>query len=97
MSRVLNDHLKQMFSVSVGVIRLRSMEFVGLRPIREFFTHIDTSQLPMNGFKCWPILGTHGHWTSFKSQRELRSLVGLGVKSKRWNKCCMKCTANTSV
>ena len=29
------------------------------RPTREFFTHMETSLLPV---KFWPVLGTHGHW-----------------------------------
>ena len=33
-----------------------------LRPTREFFTHMETSPLPMKGFKFWPMLSTHGHW-----------------------------------
>ena len=32
------------------------------RPTREFFTHIETSPLPVNGCKFWPMLGTYGHW-----------------------------------
>ena len=30
------------------------------RPSREFFTHME---LPVKGFKIWPILETHGHWS----------------------------------
>ena len=33
------------------------------RPTREFFTHMETSPLPVKGCKFWPKLGTHGHWT----------------------------------
>ena len=36
--------------------------FVVYRPIREFFTHMKTSPLPVKGCKCWPMRGTHGHW-----------------------------------
>ena len=36
--------------------------FVGLRPTRKFFTHMETSPLPVKGIKFWPLLGTHGHW-----------------------------------
>ena len=32
------------------------------RPTQEFFTHMETSPLPVKGCKFWPILGTHGHW-----------------------------------
>ena len=28
---------------------------------REFFTHMETSSLPVKGCKFWPLLGTHGH------------------------------------
>ena len=31
------------------------------RPTCEFFTHMETSQLPVNGCKFWLLLGTHGH------------------------------------
>ena len=30
--------------------------------LREFFTHMETSPLPVKGFKSWPILGTHCNW-----------------------------------
>ena len=33
------------------------------RPIREFFTHMEMSPLPVKGCKFWPMLGTNGHWT----------------------------------
>ena len=32
------------------------------RPKREFFTYMETWQLPVKGCKFWPLLGTHGHW-----------------------------------
>ena len=32
------------------------------RPTREFFTHMETSLVPVKGCKFWPMLGTHGHW-----------------------------------
>ena len=31
-------------------------------PTREFFTHLETSPLPVKGWKFWPILGTYCHW-----------------------------------
>ena len=31
-------------------------------PTREFFTHLETSPLPVKGCKFWPMLGTHCHW-----------------------------------
>ena len=31
------------------------------RPTREFFTHIETSPLPVKGCQFLPMLGTHGH------------------------------------
>ena len=31
------------------------------RPTQEFFTHMETSTLPMKGCKFWPIHSTHGH------------------------------------
>ena len=35
------------------------------RPTREFFTHMDTSPLPVKGCRFWPMLDTHGHWAVF--------------------------------
>ena len=32
-------------------------------PIREFFTHMETTALPVKVFKFWPTLGTYGHWS----------------------------------
>ena len=32
------------------------------RPTRKFFTHMETSPLPVEGCKFWPMLGTYGHW-----------------------------------
>ena len=41
-------------------------EFVCLfgvfHPTREFFTHMETSPLPVKGCKFWHMLGTYGHW-----------------------------------
>ena len=34
-----------------------------LRPIRDFFIHLETSTLPLKGYKFWPILGTHSSLT----------------------------------
>ena len=31
-------------------------------PTWEFFTHMETSPLPVKGCKFWPMLGSHGHW-----------------------------------
>ena len=32
------------------------------RPTREYFTHLDTSPLPVKGYKFRPILSAHGHY-----------------------------------
>ena len=32
------------------------------RPTREFFTHLETSPLPVKGCKFWPMVGTYDHW-----------------------------------
>ena len=37
--------------------------FLFVCPTREFFTHLETSSLPMKDCKFWPMLGTYGHWT----------------------------------
>ena len=34
------------------------------RHTREFFTHKETSPLPVKTCKFWPMLGTHGHWAA---------------------------------
>ena len=34
----------------------------GLRPTREFFTHMETLPLLVKGCKFWPMLATHSHW-----------------------------------
>ena len=33
----------------------------GLRPVLGFPIHLDTSPLPVKGYKFGPTLGTHGH------------------------------------
>ena len=32
-------------------------------PTREFFTHMETSPLPLKGCTFWPLFGTYCHWT----------------------------------
>ena len=34
----------------------------GFRPTREFLTYMETSPLPVKGYKFWPMLDTHCHW-----------------------------------
>ena len=45
---------------------IKYTDVVGLlgvfRPTREFFTHIETSPLPVKGCKYWTMLGMKGHW-----------------------------------
>ena len=36
--------------------------FGDYRPIREFFTHMEMSSLPVKGWKSWTMFDTHGHW-----------------------------------
>ena len=36
--------------------------FVVLCPTGEYFTYMETSPLLAKSCKCWPILGSHGHW-----------------------------------
>ena len=33
-----------------------------LRPTQEYSIYVETSPLPVKGFRYWPILATHGHW-----------------------------------
>ena len=35
----------------------------GFRPTREFLTDMETSPLPVNGCKFWPIFSIHDQWT----------------------------------
>ena len=32
------------------------------RPTREFFSHMETSPMPVKGCKFWPLFGTHEQW-----------------------------------
>ena len=48
------------FSVHIVIHFFVCFEF--FNSTREFFTHIETSSLPVKGFKFWPILDTRGHW-----------------------------------
>ena len=36
--------------------------FLVYPPTWEFFTHMETSTLPVKDCKFWSMLGTHGHW-----------------------------------
>ena len=51
---------------SISLIWVRVHSFVSLFeifcPTREFFTNMETSPLPVNDWKFWPMLGTCGHW-----------------------------------
>ena len=38
--------------------------FGSFRPTRELFTHLETSSLQVKSSKCWPIICSHGHWTT---------------------------------
>ena len=33
-------------------------------PLENYFTHMETSPLPMKSCKFWPMLGTHGNWAT---------------------------------
>ena len=47
----------ELFKVFVCSFRL----IWAYRPTRKFFTHMETSPLPVKGCKFLPMLGTHGH------------------------------------
>ena len=46
----------------ITMISLFVILFGVLRPTLEFFNPMETTPLPMNGCKFWPILGCLGHW-----------------------------------
>ena len=52
-------------------------------PTREFFTHMETSQLPMEGFKFWTMLSTHVNWgvtlTAFSNRAVTTCFYDLGL------------------
>ena len=45
------------------------------RPNRKCFTHMETSTLPSKSCKCWPIFGTHGHWTVMVLKHDTSSVI----------------------
>ena len=45
------------------------MLFGVFRPALEFFTHLETSPMPVKGCKFWPMLGTYVHWATRVLQR----------------------------
>ena len=50
-----------------------------VRPTQELFTHLETSPLPVNDCKFWPMLGTYGQWA--------RTDIGLfSVSHLLWHK-----------
>ena len=69
-------------------------------PLEEFFTHMETSPLPVKGCKLWPVLGTDGrydcarHWWPLSSEGSLACCLRVEMKitcplkvsllSKRW-------------
>ena len=53
------------------------------RPTREFFTHMETSPLPVKGRKFWPMLGAHGHWAVL--QRDTPSVTRVRGIRLKWS------------
>ena len=59
------------------------------RPTREFFTHMETSPLPVKGCKFWPMLSTYrplsseGSLTCHTDNRHLRGFVTLTPNAER--------------
>ena len=66
------------FEVFVCSFRL----FWAYRPTRKFFTHMETSPLPVKGCKFLPMLGTHGHWAVTVLMRATPT-VTRGIRSPR--------------
>ena len=51
---------------------------------RYFFTHLETSPLPVRGCKFWPMLGTHDHWAvSVRYNGHLRGTMTLTPIAER--------------
>ena len=65
---ILSSHLMNTF---LEAHRFDVCLFVIFRPTREFFTHLETSPLPMKGYKFRPILMAVEHWGFFKVPRLL--------------------------
>ena len=60
--------------------RLFSFYLVGaFRPTREFFTHMETSLLPVKGCNFWPVLETHGH-SSLRVLERVTSSATRGIR-----------------
>ena len=51
---MIHRNLNTVFSLLVS--------FEVFHPTWEFFTHMETSTLPVKGCKFWSVLGTYGHW-----------------------------------
>ena len=47
------------------------------RPTREFFTHMETSPLPMKGCKFWPMLCTHQLFITETFMNEIFNFQGI--------------------
>ena len=59
--------------------RLFSFYLVGaFRPTGEFFTHMETSLLPVKGCNFWPVFETHGH-SSLRVLERVTSSVTRGI------------------
>ena len=48
--------------ISTSLKKLFVCFFVFFCPTQVFFTHLETSPLPVKGSKFWSMLGTYGHW-----------------------------------
>ena len=54
--------LEKLLAVNVLILAMIVFRlFEVFHPTRDFFTHLETSQLPMKGCKFWPMLGTYDH------------------------------------
>ena len=49
------------------------------RPTRKFFTHMETSPLPVKDCKFWSMLGTHGHW-AVRVLKRATPTANLGIR-----------------
>ena len=55
------------------------------RPTWEFFTYMETSPLPAKGWKCWSMLGTHGHWVACHTYCETGHPFVLVIAEDPWH------------
>ena len=59
------------------------------RPNRGFFSHFETTQLPVKGCKFWPMLGTYGHFLAFHTYCDTAHLFMMVISEDSWHSYLM--------